>query len=144
MSGDEVQQGTEALATGRHTFSFDRFNIRGAIHYHTELTIFDDGRWEAESHIGTIVSSFKPLLTLSIEFFERDTGLQIPVGNVADDWQPKELWKQKLAALDEKTIKSSGKSDYIKQHFSNLSCQAEGKLKLRITRPQGLLARLFS
>jgi hypothetical protein len=52
-----------------HTFQFEKFSIRGATHNSTQLTVFPSGEWKSVSNISTHVASFKPRLSLSIEFF---------------------------------------------------------------------------
>ncbi|WP_221797743.1 hypothetical protein [Oceanobacter mangrovi] len=138
MSKEVTRQAVE-----QHTFRFDQFSIRGAIHHHTDLTIKRGGQWSIESRVSTVVSSFKPRISLYVEFFLRDTELVVPVGNVPDEWKPKCLWQQTFGMAQEKIVKASGSSDYIRERFEELSQHAEGKLKMRIQKKPGLLARFF-
>ncbi|WP_369855544.1 hypothetical protein [Candidatus Thalassolituus haligoni] len=126
-----------------HTFQFEKFSIRGATHNSTQLTVFPSGEWKSVSNISTHVASFKPRIGLSIEFFLRDTGMTIPVGSVPDDWSPKHLWSTTFAKLEDRTIRSSGKSEFIASQFETLSQNAEGKLRLRIQHKPSLLSRFF-
>ncbi|MDP2506030.1 MULTISPECIES: hypothetical protein [unclassified Oceanobacter] len=128
---------------GSHTFQFEKFSIRGATHKNTQLTVFPTGEWKSVSSVSTHVASFKPRISLSVEFFLRDAGMVIPVGNVPEDWSPKHLWSTTFAKLEDRVIHSSGKSEFIANQFETLVQHAEGKLKLRLQHKQGFLGRFF-
>lgn len=126
-----------------HEFAFGQFRIRGATHIETSLTIHANGKWSSTSRIKTTQTPFKPMISLSVEFFQRSTGMQVPVGTTSNDWSPKELWSMCFGKSEEKEIVKHGESDFIRHHFQVLSGDAEGKLKMRLQRNRGWLSRLF-
>jgi hypothetical protein len=124
-------------------FYFGNFRIRGAHHKETSLTIHRDGKWFASSRVQTSNAPFKPLITLSLEFFRSSTGMQVPVGSTEHDWSPKHLWSACFGKTEEKTINKKGESDFIRHHFDTLLTDAEGKLRMRLQRKGSWFSRMF-
>lgn len=129
--------------TSKKEFHFETFRIRGATHLETVLTIYRDGRWTSSSRIKTGNSPFKPQISLSLEFFRKSTGMQVPVGSTELDWSPKVLWSSTFGKNDEKVIEKKGSSDFVRQFFDVLHSDAEGKLKMRLQRRDSWISRLF-
>ena len=127
----------------QHVFVFEQFSIRGAIHHHTDLTIHDDGQWQVESRVSSVVNSFKPRISLHIEFMDEANMGPLSFGEEDTEWHPKCLWSASFRSLQERTIKMSGSSDFIRDHFDELSHHSTGKLKLQLKKQTSLLGRLF-
>ena len=127
----------------QHVLVFNRFSIRGAIHHHTDLTLHPDGQWQVESHITSVVRSFKPRISVHVEFMDEFNMDPLEFGGDDIEWHPKCLWSSAFRKLQDRTIKMSGCSDFIRDHFDELSQRSTGKLKLKLRKQPSLLARLF-
>lgn len=124
-------------------FCFEQFRIRGATHLETRLTLHRDGNWSSVSRIKTTDITFKPQISLSLEFYRKSTGLQVPVGSTEHDWSPKVLWSSSFGKAEERVITKKGKSDFVRHYFDVLNSDAEGKLKMRLQRRGSWISRLF-
>lgn len=140
--GTQQEQPFTADASWKE-FHFETFRIRGATHLETVFTIHRDGRWSSRSCVKTGGSPFKPQISLSLEFFRKSTGMQVPVGCTELDWSPKVLWSSVFGKNDEKVIEKKGTSDFVRQFFDVLHSDAEGKLKMRLQRRESWISRLF-
>ncbi len=127
-----------------HSFRFDKFKIRGATHLETEFTIRSSGHWTSISKVVTQEVRFKPRVTLFVEFYkDNNQPIPSPVGEPPQEWCPKEIWQEDFGKSGEKTITQSGQSDYLAQHFDQLSQAAQARLKMRMKKRPGFLDKLF-
>ena len=133
----------EPIPISEHTMYFDSFRVGGAIHLETRFTFQRNGKWKAYSKIKTAQTSFRPVVSLSLEFFMRDTGYQVPIANDLQDWGPKELWRKRFQSQEERQITCAGTSKFLAGHFDQLVNEGEGKLRMGLSRKKSLLRRLL-
>lgn len=141
MTDTLTEQTSEQLS---HSFRFETFKIRGATHLETEFTIKPSGHWTSTSKIMTRDVRFKPRVSLFVEFYEdNNQPVPSPVGEPPQEWHPKEIWQEDFGKSGEKTVTRSGQSDYLAQHFDQLSNAAQARLKMRLKKRPGFLDKLF-